>query len=61
MARISRDAIEVILPHRQMTELLQNQIKSDDIILSAMAMQVVTHLLKQLAANRRKIEYIEID
>jgi len=38
MARISRDAIDVILPHRAITDLLQSYIKSDDIILSAMCM-----------------------
>jgi fused-like protein len=54
MARVNRDAIDVFLPHSNAMQLLLGLVKSDDVILCSMSLQILTHLLKQLAASRRR-------
>lgn len=54
MTRVNRDAIEVFLPHQGAMPLLLGLVKSDDVILCSMSLQILTHLLKQLAASRRR-------
>lgn len=62
MVRIAKEAMDVILPERSMLSLLLSLVKSDDLILCAMSMQILTHLLKQLAAAKRRPENdLEID
>mmetsp|Transcript_29071 Transcript_29071/g.52033 ORF Transcript_29071/g.52033 Transcript_29071/m.52033 type:complete len:1206 (+) Transcript_29071:492-4109(+) len=54
MARVNRDAIETFLPHQSGMPLLLSLVKSDDVILCSMSLQILTHLLKQLSASRRR-------
>jgi fused-like protein len=55
MVRVSREVCDIILPHRGMMNLLFSQFRGDDVILCCMSMQIISHLLKQLATNRRRI------
>ena len=56
MVRIAKDAVDTIMPERSMLGVLLSLVKSDDLILCAMSMQILTHLMKQLAATKRRPE-----
>jgi fused len=61
MVRISRDAIDIIMPHKGFVSLILSQLRSDDTIIVSVSLQILTHMLKQLAASRRKTSDIDID
>ena len=61
MVRISKDAVDVLMPHKVFMALLLSQLKNDDPIITSMCLQILTHMLKQLAASKRKINDIDID
>jgi fused len=61
MVRTSREAVDVLLPNRAFLSLLLSQLRSEDAIIVASVIQILTHVHKQLAASRRKASELEID
>ena len=61
MVRISRDAVDVLIPHKVFISLILSQLKNEDAIILAISLQILTHMLKQLAASRRKPNDLDID
>ena len=60
MVRVVRDAMDQVLPHKAAMGLLLSLVRSEDNVICSLSLQILTHLLKQLSASRRKIE-LDID
>lgn len=61
MVRVSRDAVDVITPNKPMISMILSQLHADDPIVISISLQILTHMLKQLAASRRKTTEIDIE
>ena len=61
MVRVARDALDVILGYKSFIPLITSQLRADDIAIIGISLQILTHLLKQMAASRRKINELDID
>ncbi|OMJ73953.1 hypothetical protein SteCoe_27264 [Stentor coeruleus] len=61
MVRVSRDAVDILLPYKPFTTLILSQLRHEDPVIVAMSLQILTHMLKQLAASRRKPNELDID
>ena len=61
MVRVSREAVDAIIQHKAFISMLVSQLRSDDPVALSITLQILTYMLKQLAASRRKNNELEID
>ena len=61
MIRVARDALDVLTSYRGFVSIIMSQVRQDDVAVVGLSLQILTHLLKQMAALRRKVSDLDID
>jgi fused-like protein len=61
MIRVSRDALDVLTSYRGFISIVTSQLRHEDVTIVGISLQILTHLLKQMAALRRKVTDLDID
>ena len=61
MIRIARESLDVLTSYRGFVSIIMSQIRLDDVPIVGLSVQILTHLLKQMAALRRKVSDLDID